>query len=160
MAKYLCIVFTQIFTSTVQKMNDPMMFCIAGILSEQQWLAAKPYWGKSTATVIQNNSLEIFEFILAKWWCMGMIHQRMANLLLAIVMNRWIGMRQQMGEYETSCPRWQRLLHPIHFCNHGTLDNGNYIADHRDKLMGSFHVTSIVMNKIAPSLQPEIIAEW
>ena len=33
-------------------------------------------------------------------------------------------------------------------------------SGHRDKLMGSFHVTSTVMNKIAPSLQPELIAEW
>ena len=73
-----------------------------------------------------------------------------------------IGMTQQMGSYmRTSCGRWQGLPHPIHFCNDGLPPCWIMVitSDHRDKLMGSFHVMSIVMNKIAPSLQPEIIAE-
>ena len=51
----LCLIIRRHLTSTVQNMNDLMMFCVAGILSEQRWLAAKPYRGKSTSTVIPRN---------------------------------------------------------------------------------------------------------
>ena len=72
-------------------------------------------------------------------------------------------MTHQMGEYEDQLSQVAAIAPPDPLLQQwllATLDNGDYIADHRDKLMGSFHVMSTVMNKIAPSLQPEIIAEW
>ena len=69
----------------------------------------------------------------------------------------------QIGFKRTSCRRWPRLLHSIHFCRHGLSRDNRWMVimvGHSDKLIGTLRVMRIAMNKIAPSLQPELIAEW